>query len=129
VIIDANMLADVDDMRAAVASVQLCREIANSAPLRPFVAREVMPGNLRGDDLEDFIRNGASSYWHQTGTAKMGRDDMSVVDGSLRVYGIDGLRIADGSVMPRITSGNTMAPCVIIGERLGDVLTAQHGLS
>jgi choline dehydrogenase len=129
VIIDANMLADVDDMRAAVASVQLCREIVNSAPLRPFVAREVMPGDLRGDDLEDFIRNGASSYWHQTGTAKMGRDDMSVVDGSLRVHGIEGLRIADGSVMPRITSGNTMAPCVIIGERLGDILTAQHGLS
>jgi choline dehydrogenase len=129
VIIEANMLADGDDMRAAVACVQLCREIGNSAPLRPFIAREVMPGDLYGDDLEDFIRDGASSYWHQTGTAKMGRDDMAVVDGSLKVHGVEGLRIADGSVMPRVTGGNTMAPCVIIGERLGDILTAEHGLS
>ncbi|PLV48665.1 hypothetical protein X011_16815 [Mycobacterium tuberculosis variant microti OV254] len=129
VIIEANMLADGDDMRAAIASVQLCREIGNSAPLRPFTAREVMPGDLSGDALETFIRNGASSYWHQTGTAKMGRDDMAVVDGALKVHGIEGLRIADGSIMPRITSGNTMAPCVIIGERLGDILKAAHGLS
>lgn len=129
VIIEANMLADGDDMRAAIASVQLCREIGNSAPLRPFTAREVMPGDLSGDALETFIRNGASSYWHQTGTAKMGRDDMAVVDSALRVHGTEGLRIADGSIMPRITSGNTMAPCVIIGERLGDVLKAEHGLS
>ena len=129
VIIDTNMLADADDMRAAVACVKLCREIGNSAPLRPFTAREVMPGDLCGDDLENFIRNGASSYWHQTGTAKMGRDDMAVVDAALKVYGTQGLRIADGSIMPRITSGNTMAPCVIIGERLGDILKAEHGLS
>jgi choline dehydrogenase len=128
VIIDTNMLADGDDMCTAVASVKLSREIGNSAPLRPFTAREVMPGPLDGDDLENFIRNGASSYWHQTGTAKMGRDDMAVVDGALKVYGTEGLRIADGSIMPRITSGNTMAPCVVIGERLGDILKAEHGL-
>jgi choline dehydrogenase len=53
---------------------------------------------------------------------------MSVVDGNLRVYGIDNLRIADGSIMPRATTGNTMAPCVIIGERAAEVLRATHGL-
>ena len=53
---------------------------------------------------------------------------MSVVDGSLKVYGIDGLRIADGSIMPRITSGNTMAPCVIIGERAAQFIKAAHRL-
>jgi len=58
----------------------------------------------------------------------LGRDALSVVDGSLAVYGIENLRIADGSVMPRITSGNTTAPCVVIGERAGDILKKQHGL-
>jgi choline dehydrogenase len=58
----------------------------------------------------------------------MGRDPMSVVDGNLKVYGIDNLRIADGSIMPRITTGNTMAPCVIIGERAGEILKGDHKL-
>ena len=56
----------------------------------------------------------------------MGRDPMSVVDGNLKVYGIANLRIADASVMPRVTTGNTMAPCVIIGERAGEILKASH---
>ena len=126
--IEANTLSDADDLKAAVACVELCREIGNSAPLRPFVKREVMPGNLKGPELENFIRDAATSYWHQTCTAKMGRDSMSVVDGRLKVYGIDNLRIADGSIMPRVTTGNTMAPCVIIGERAAEVLRAERGL-
>jgi choline dehydrogenase len=65
----------------------------------------------------------SQTYWHQTCAAKMGRDAMSVVDGRLKVYGIDNLRIADGSIiMPRVTTGNTMAPCVVIGERAGAML-------
>jgi choline dehydrogenase len=109
--------------------MELCREIGNSAALGPFTKREVMPGNLNGAELEAFVRDAAMSYWHQTCTAKMGRDAMSVVDGDLRVYGIDHLRIADGPIMPRVTTGNTMAPCVIIGERAADLLRAEHGLS
>ena len=103
-------------------------EIGNSAALRPFAKREVMPGNLKGAELETFIRQAADSYWHQTCTAKMGRDAMSVVDGSLRVYGVQGLRIADGSVMPEITTGNTMAPCVVIGERAAESIKAAHAV-
>jgi choline dehydrogenase len=53
---------------------------------------------------------------------------MSVVDGNLKVYGVDNLRIADGSIMPRVTTGNTMAPCVIIGERAAEILKADHNL-
>jgi choline dehydrogenase len=94
--------------------------------LRPFIKREVMPGNLQGAELERFIRDAATSFWHETCTAKMGRDAMSVVDSNLRVYGIDNLRIADGSVMPRVTTGNTMAPCVIIGERAAEILRLEH---
>jgi choline dehydrogenase len=126
--IDANFLSHPDDMRAAIACVELCREVGNSAALKPFAKREVMPGNLKGSDLENYIRDAASTYWHLTCTAKMGRDSMSVVDGDLKVYGIDNLRIADGSIMPRITTGNTMAPCVIIGERAAEILRAEHKL-
>ncbi len=61
------------------------------------------------------------------GTAKMGRDSMSVVDSELKVYGVEGLRIADASILPRVTTGNTMAPCVIIGERAADLLQKAHG--
>jgi choline dehydrogenase len=126
--IEANFLSHPDDLQAAVACVELCREIGNSAPLQPFVKREVMPGNLKGAELEDFVRNGVVTFWHQTCTAKMGRDSMSVVDANLKVYGIDNLRIADGSIMPRVTTGNTMAPCVIIGERAAEILHIAHNL-
>jgi choline dehydrogenase len=126
--IQPNMLSHPDDLKAAIAAVQLCREIGNSDALRPFTKREVMPGNLKGAELEEFIRDAAATYWHQSGTAKMGQDAMSVVDGQLKVYGISHLRIADGSIMPRITTGNTMAPCVIIGERAAAILKAQHTL-
>jgi choline dehydrogenase len=124
--LDANSFADAEDLKTAIAGVELCREIGNSPALRPFVSREVMPGNLQGRDLEDFVRDAASSYWHVSGTAKMGRDSDSVVDASLRVYGIENLRVADASIMPRITTGNTMAPCVIIGERAAEILIADH---
>ena len=126
--IEANTLSHPDDMKAAVACVELCREVGNSTPLRRYGKREVMPGALKGAALENFIRDAASTYHHQTCTAKMGRDSMSVVDSRLRVYGIDNLRIADGSIMPRVTTGNTMAPCVVIGERAAEILKAEHGL-
>src|SRR5262249_8526104 len=72
-------------------------------------------------ELEQFFRDGLVTHWHQSGTAKMGRDSMSVIDGQLKVYGIDGLRITDASILPRVTTGNTMAPCLIIGERAAEL--------
>jgi len=125
--IEANTLSHPDDMKAAIACVELCREVGNSRPLHPYTKREVMPRALKGAALEDFIRDAASTYHHQTCTAKMGRDSMSVVDSKLRVYGIENLRIADGSIMPRVTTGNTMAPCVVIGERASEILRLAHG--
>jgi len=126
--IDANFLSHPDDLQTAIACVELCREIGNSTALRPFAKREVMPGNLGGAELENFIRDAAVTFWHETCTAKMGRDAMSVVDGHLKVYGVENLRIADGSIMPRVTTGNTMAPCVVIGERAAEILKATHKL-
>jgi choline dehydrogenase-like flavoprotein len=126
--IEANTLSQPDDMKAAIACIEICREVGNSSALRPYIKREVMPGNLKGPELEGFIRDAAMTYHHQTCTAKMGCDSTSVVNADLAVYGVDGLRIADGSIMPRVTTGNTMAPCVIIGERAAEVLRRRHGL-
>ena len=69
------------------------------------------------------------TFWHQCCTAKMGRDAMSVVDGRLKVYGVEGLRVADASILPRVTTGNTMAPCVVIGERAAAILQDQHNVA
>jgi choline dehydrogenase len=124
----ADTLADPADVKALIQAVELCREIGNSPSMSPFVKREVMPGNLAGSALENFIRDGASTIHHQTCTAKMGRDDISVVDSRLKVYGIDNLRIADGSVLPRVTTGNTMAPCVIIGEKAAGFIKSEARL-
>ena len=90
--------------------------------------RTGMPGKLEGEDLERFIRDAAVTYWHQSCTAKMGRDAMSVVNGELKVYGVEQLRIADASVMPRVTTGNTMAPCVIIGERAAQMIKTERAI-
>jgi len=87
-----------------------------------------MPGPLNKADMEQYVRDAAVTYWHQTCSAKMGRDAMSVVDASLRVYGVEGLRVADGSIMPKVATGNTMAPCVIIGEKASRYIRATHGL-
>ncbi len=87
--------------------------------------REVLPGKLQGPELLNFLKDAGVTYLHETCTAKMGRDAMSVVDGNPAVYGMKNPRVADGSVLPRITSGNTMA-CVVIGARAADLLRADH---
>ena len=115
--IDANYLGDSRDMKDLIAGLEVAREIGNSAALRPFTVREVTPSARNAEELERFFRNGLGTFWHQCGTARMGRDANSVVDGRLRVHGIDGLRIADASILPRVSTGNTMAPCVVIGEQ------------
>lgn len=126
--IEANFLDDERDVQALMRAIEICRDLGNSSVLAPFVKRELMPGPLKGDALVRFLRDAAGTYFHQTCTAKMGRDEQSVVDSQLRVYGINNLRIADGSIMPDITTGNTMAPCIMIGERAAHMLFATHGL-
>jgi choline dehydrogenase len=124
--IEANTLSHPDDMDAAIASIDMCRQMAASSAFRDLIKREAMPGKLDSGAMEAYARDAAVTFWHQCGTAKMGRDSMSVVDGKLKVYGIDRLRIADASIMPSVTSGNTMAPCVVIGERAAQILQAAH---
>jgi choline dehydrogenase len=93
-----------------------------------LVKRELLPGKLEGREMETFAREAALTYWHQSCTAKMGRDAMSVVDSKLKVYGIDKLRIADASIMPHVTSGNIMAPCVVIGEKASKLIKSDCGI-
>ena len=124
--IDANMLSDPADMETALACVELCREFGNAKAFQPFVTGESLPGPLKGDAMKQFIRDSAVTYWHQSCTAKMGRDEMSVVNASLKVYGVLGLRIADASIMPRVATGNTQAPCAVIGERAAEMIRREH---
>ena len=128
VLVHANFLAERTDVLALLHSIEQCRSIGNSPTLRPFVRRELMPGSLDAKALQRWLQRAAGTYFHQVGTAKMGRDSQSVTDGSLRVHGVPGLHIADGSVMPMITTGNTMAPCVLIGERAADLCMRDHGI-
>jgi choline dehydrogenase len=121
--IHANMLANPRDLAALRKGMEITHALGNSEAMKPFVKREILPGPIADDALDNLIRDAAMSMHHPTSTAKMGRDDLSVVDAKLRVYGVKNLRVADGSIMPNITTGNTQAPCVIIGERLAEILS------
>lgn len=126
-IVDANMLSHPADVEAARLCVKLCRELGNADAFRPYVRREAIPGD--GEAADDaFVRDAAVTYWHQCGTARMGRDDMAVVDSTLAVREVEGLRVADGSILPRVTTGNTQAPCAIVGERAATMVRNEHGL-
>ncbi len=123
-VVDARFLSHPDDVKALVYGIEMAREIGNSPAMSAFVKREVAPGQkLAGQDMENFVRDGATTYFHQAGTCRMGKDNKAVVDAKLRVNGVKNLRIADSSIMPRIASVATMASCVLIGERMAEILT------
>jgi choline dehydrogenase len=128
-LIDLGALACEADLDALAASVELCREIGGAPALAEWGAAEIYPGPQVRDAgaLRDYVRRTAITYHHQVGTCKMGRDEMAVVDPTLRVHGIDGLRVADASVMPTVTSGNTAAPAMMIGERAADFIAPVDG--
>ena len=125
-LIDANILACEADVDSLVAAVTLCREIAVAPALREWGSQERYPGPqvTSQADLRDYVRRTAITYHHQSGTCKMGVDAESVVDPLLRVHGIEGLRVADASIMPTVTTGNTNAPAIMIGERAADFIAA-----
>ena len=92
--------------------------------MAPFQVSEVVPGvDLTTDDeILDWVKQAAETTYHPVGTCKMGSDPMAVVDAQLRVHGIAGLRVADASIMPTLTSGNTNAPSIMIGEKAADMV-------
>lgn len=119
--VDLGALVDQSDVDSLVASVRQCREVGRQEALKEWGAQEIHPGPDVDDTdeaLEDYVRRTAVTYHHQVGTCKMGIDDMAVVDPrTLKVYGLDGVRVADASIMPLVTTGNTNAPSVMIGEK------------
>ncbi len=123
-VIDPQALTEQHDVDSLVASVRQNRRIGRQAALAAPVAEggwgatEVYPGPEvgDGDDLVDYVRNTLATYHHQVGTCKMGVDELAVVSPRLAVHGVDGLRVIDASIMPRVTTGNTNAPAVLIGE-------------
>jgi choline dehydrogenase len=121
--IDVNFMACDADIQAMSFAINLCREMGASAAFKHLRRREVTPGPLGRTEMIDFIRNSATTYFHPTSTCAMGLGADAVVDPQLRVHGIEGLRVADASIMPTITSGNTNAPAVMIGEKLASLLT------
>lgn len=125
-VIYPNYLATDTDCRTIVKGIQIARRIAATEPLKSHISEEHAPGSGVGFDDEaatlDWARRTAVTIYHPTGTCKMGTDPMAVLDPRLRVRGIRGLRVADASIMPRIVSGNTNAPAIMIGEKASALL-------
>ncbi|WP_232235981.1 GMC family oxidoreductase [Nocardia sp. BMG51109] len=122
-LIDPNYLAEPRDLATLVAGMELVRETVAHGAVAREVGREVLPGVGRtGADLADFARRNASGVYHPVGTCRMGTDERAVVDPELRVHGVDGLRVADASIMPRIVGGNTNAAAMMIGERAAELI-------
>ena len=123
-VLDPQYLSEPADVAALLASLRLAREVGQAQALKDWRSREIAPGpDVRTDDelIEYGMRN-LISYHHQVGTCKMGIDSMAVTTPDLRVRGVPGLRVADASVMPSVTSGNTNAPTIMIAERCADFL-------
>jgi choline dehydrogenase len=122
--IHANYLSDDGDLARLVEGVKLSRDLLASRAFDDVRGEEIFPGTrVRTDaELARAIREKAESIYHPVGTCRMGDDAQSVVDPALRVRGVEGLRVVDASVMPRLIGGNTNAPTIMIAERAADLL-------
>ena len=122
--LDPRYLSTAADQRTAVENLLLNRDVMNASALREWIKREVHPGPevTSYDALLEYAARSAITYHHQVGTCRMGADDLSVVDPQLRVRGVSGLRVADASIIPSVTTGNTNAPAIMIGERAAELV-------
>ena len=113
------MLGEPEDVQTLIAAGTFCRRLLKTKSLGSFVVEETAPTVKvqTEDDWANYIRETAATSYHHSGTCKMGLDSMAVVDPNLKVHGIERLRVVDGSIMPTITSGNTNAACMMIGEK------------
>ena len=124
--IQPNYLSAQLDRDTMVAGMKLAREIARQPALKPHIAEELKPGPdvVGDDDLLAYVRETGTTIFHPVGTCKMGGDPAAVVDAELRVHGVEGLRVVDCSIMPRLVSGNTNAPAMMIGEKAAAMIRA-----
>ena len=123
-VIDPRFFSDEEDLRVLRTGFKEARRIVHADAFAKYRPREVEPGEgVRSDaDLAAYIRRFGTTIFHPVGTCRMGTDDMAVVDAELRVRGIEGLRVADCSIMPTIVGGNTNAPAIMIGEKAADMI-------
>ena len=127
--INFNFLSSPIDAELTVRAVRIARSVMTAPSLAPLQISEIAPGSTQtsDDEILDWVRRAAETTYHPVGTCKMGADPMAVVDAQLRVHGIEGLRVADASIMPTLTSGNTNAPSIMIGEKAADLVLKSAG--
>ena len=128
--IQQNFLATDNDWKTLRSGLRMARDVCRQAPMRPFMEREFAPGEraVTDADLDEHIRANSITVHHPLGTCKMGlaTDPMAVVDSELRVFGTEGLRVVDGSVMPNLVGGNINAPIIMIAEKAADLILGRH---
>ena len=119
-----NFLSNVSDVQTSIETFKIMRRIVNASPMDLYRQEELSPGdNIKSDaEIENFIRETAETGFHPSCTCRMGSGSNSVVNDQLQVHGIENLRIADASIFPKIISGNTNAACIMIGEKLSDLI-------
>lgn len=129
-LINPNYLGVESDLKRLMEGVEIAREIFATKAFSGWAKQELLPGpNIKDrNQLRAFVRQRADSYHHQVGSCKMGVDRMAVVDPQLRVYGVEGLRVADASVMPVVPSGNCHTGIVAIGEKVSDLIKQEYNL-
>ena len=131
--IQFNYMSDPSDWDDFRRCIRLTREIFGQDAFKPFMKHEIQPGSAVQSDaeLDDFIRAHVESAYHPCGTARMGRrdDPTAVVDPECRVIGVEGLRVADSSIFPRVTNGNLNAPSIMVGEKAADHLLGRAPLA
>jgi choline dehydrogenase len=122
-----DYFSEPEDLRALARSVRRMRDMMRGSAVRDLIEAELTPGAIDNDQasIEEDIRARAATFFHPSGTCRMGSDPTAVVDTQLRVKSIQGLRVADASIMPAIVSGNTNAPSIMIGERAADFLIGE----
>ncbi len=127
-IIDPGYLTAKSDLPPMLAGIRIAERLLEADALRPYVGRPMAPWPGKVDDvsLAQIVRDHAQTAYHPVGTCRMGTDDGAVVDCELRVHGLDGLRVVDASVMPRITRGHPHAPTVMIAERAAELIRATN---
>lgn len=122
-----NYMSHDDDWNEMRACIRLSREIFAGAAMRPYVGRELAPGDLAQSDaaLDDFIRQNVESAYHPCGTCRMGTDPLAVVDPECRVIGVQNLRVIDASIMPQATAGDLNGPTIMLAERASDIIRSR----
>ena len=128
--IDLNAFSEPEDLDALLRGFKLARRLLDAPAFEPYRGRELKPGpDVQTDDaLKDYLRETSGTIYHPVGTCRMGTDAAAVLDPELRLRGIDGLRVVDASIMPRVVGGNTNAPTIMIAEKASDMIRGRTPL-